>query len=257
MIAQLDRPHLRDVTLVAVTSVVLQPTVDALHASMRQAEFAEVLLLSDEPPAEKDPAITWRRIDRLASRAHYSQFMLRGLAEHISTSHALCIQWDGFVLDGSAWKAEFLEFDYIGAVWPHFHDRYNVGNGGFSLRSRRLLDACRNLEFDPRDGEDVIICRLQRPRLEEQGIRFSPEEIARQFSYERTKPSGREFGFHGIFNLVRYVSRDHALQLLRSLEPVMLAPNERWELLRWALGHGQLRLAMTLLARVAQSKRSK
>ena len=244
-------------TLVAVTSVALQPTVDTLRASLRQADFAEVLLLSDEPPAEEDARITWQQIDRLASRADYSQFMLRGLAEHISTSHALCIQWDGFVLKGSAWKAEFLEYDYIGAVWPHFHDRYNVGNGGFSLRSRRLLNACRNLSFDPHDGEDVIICRLQRSRLEEQGLRFAPEEVARQFSYERTQPTGREFGFHGVFNLVEHVSRDHALDLLRCLEPAMLARSERWELLYWALAHGQLRLATAILKRLVQPELSK
>ncbi len=249
---RLDRPHLTDVTLVAVTSVALQATVDALLASMRQADFGEVLLLSDKTPADLDPLISWRRIDRLSSRADYSRFMLCGLAEHISTSHALCIQWDGFVLKGSAWKAEFLDYDYIGAVWPHFHDSYNVGNGGFSLRSRRLLNACRNLSFDPHDGEDVIICRLQRSLLEEQGIRFASEEVARRFSYERTEPSGREFGFHGVFNLVEHLPRDHALHLLRSLEPGMLARNERWELLRWALAHGQIRLAVTVLNRLLQ-----
>ncbi len=256
MIDRLERPRLTEVTLVAATSVALQPTVDALHKSMRQADFAEILLLSDEPPPDRDPAITWRRIDRLATRADYSQFMLAELAEHISTSHALCIQWDGFVLKGSAWRPEFLDYDYIGAVWPHFRDRYNVGNGGFSLRSRRLLHACRHLDFDPRDGEDLIICRLQRPRLEKQGIRFAAEEVARQFSFERTQPSGREFGFHGIFNLVEHVSAKDALHLLRSLEPGMLARNERLELFRWALAKGQLRLAITLLRRIARSARS-
>lgn len=254
---QLDRPYLKEVTLVAVTSVALKATVDALRASMQQVDFAEVLLLSDRPPVEQDPRINWQRIDRLASRADYSQFMLQGLAGHISTTHALCIQWDGFVLKGSAWKSEFLEYDYIGAVWPHFKDHYNVGNGGFSLRSRRLLDACRNLEFDPRDGEDVIICRLQRPRLEAEGLRFAPEGVARQFSYERTEASCKEFGFHGVFNLVEHVSRAHALELLRCLEPGMLARSERWELLRWALAHGQLRLAAAILGRLVQPELSK
>lgn len=221
---------------------------------MRQADFGEVLLLSDNPPAEIDPAITWRRIDRLLSRADYSRFMLQGLAEHISTTHALCIQWDGFVLKGSAWNPQFLDWDYIGAIWPHFRDGYNVGNGGFSLRSRRLLLACRDLSFNPHDGEDVIICRLNRPQLEERGIRFAPEAVARKFAYERTLPTGKEFGFHGAFNLVEHIPSDHAQRLFRSLEHGMLARNERWELLRWALARGEFKIALTMLSRLMQLK---
>ena len=251
---RLDRPHLTDVTLVAATSVALGATVDALHASMLQANFGEVLLLSDQHPSEMDPAIKWRQINRLGSRADYSRFMLQELAEHISTTHALCIQWDGFVLKGSAWDPRFLEWDYIGAVWPHFHDGYKVGNGGFSLRSRRLLRACRDLSFNPHDGEDVIICRLNRPQLEERGILFAPEAVAGMFAYERTRPTGEEFGFHGAFNLVEHVPSDRVRGLLRSLEPGMLARNERWELLRWALVHGDLRIALTMLARLTESE---
>jgi hypothetical protein len=153
------------------------------------------------------------------------------------------------VLDGRAWRDEFLAYDYIGAVWPHFTDNKNVGNGGFSLRSRRLLQVTRDLPSSGADAEDVVIARRFRPQLEAQGIRFAPESIARQFAYERTKPTGHEFGFHGAFNLVRYLSKAEAVQLFRSLEPAMLAPNERSELLRWALIRGRLELAMSLFAR--------
>lgn len=247
------RPDLVDVTLVTATSVALPATVKALQASMRQARFAEILLLSDQPPPPgTDPAISWRQIERLGSRSHYSRFMLRDLAEHIRTSHALCVQWDGFVLNGGAWDPKFLEFDYIGAVWPHVSDGYNVGNGGFSLRSRRLLDACRELPLGD-NQEDVTICRRYRPRLELQGIRFPPESVARRFSFERTAPSGREFGFHGVFNLVRYLNRSEALELVRNLDPGMLARNEQLELLRWALARGQFRLAAAMLTRLVRS----
>ena len=140
------RPSLPSVSLVAVTSVALDATVDALRASMDQVDFGQVLLLSDMPPqTSTDPRIEWRRIERLGSSADYSRFMLRELGDHIATDHALCVQWDGFVLDGAAWDPAFLDYDYIGAVWPHFDDSHNVGNGGFSLRSRKLLEASRQI----------------------------------------------------------------------------------------------------------------
>ena len=246
-----SRPALPNVTLVAVTSVALTATIEALETSLRQADFGEVLLLSDQaPPVRIDPTISWRQIKRLESRVDYSRFMLRELADHIATTHALCVQWDGFVLKGDAWNPRFLDYDYIGAVWPHFGDAHNVGNGGFSLRSRRLLELCRELPFDESQVEDIVIGRLCRGWLEEQGIRFAPEALARSFSYERTPPNGREFGFHGAFNLVRMVPARASLELFRTLEPGMLARSERWEIIRWALGHGCLRLACEMLLRL-------
>src|SRR5690348_18046614 len=99
---------------------------------MREADFGEVLLLSDQvPPALATADITWRQIRRLGSRAEYSRFMLHDLAGHISTRHALCVQWDGFIVNPCAWDPDFLTYDYIGAVWPHVDDGHNVGNGGF------------------------------------------------------------------------------------------------------------------------------
>ena len=245
------RADLTSVTLVAVTGVALTGTVAALRASMAQADFADVLLLSDQSHSVEQFGINWRRIEPIRSRDDYSRFMLRGLADHIGTPHALCVQWDGYVLNGEAWDPAFLEYDYIGAPWPHFRDGHNVGNGGFSLRSRRLLEASRQLPLEQPLLEDVMICRRFRPQLEQQGIRFGPEAVARRFSYERMPPRGDEFGFHGSFNMVRRVSADQALQVIRNLEPELLARNEKWELLRWAVAHGRVRLALEMLRRLA------
>jgi hypothetical protein len=251
LISRADRPALPDVTLVAVTSVALGPTLAALEQSMLQARFAKVLLLSDRRPAEVvHPLIEWRRISPLRSRLDYSRFMLRELGSHVATSHALCIQWDGYVLRGQAWHPAFLAYDYIGAVWPHFSDGHNVGNGGFSLRSRHLLEACRQLPFDGESAEDVVIGRLCRDRLEAQGLKFAPEAVARSFAYERASPTGDEFGFHGAFNLVHYVAPEAADRLFAKLEDGMLAPNERWQLLRWAVSQRRFKLARNMLARI-------
>ena len=82
------------------------------------------------------------RIGRLKSASEYSFFVLKALHEYVETQHCLLVQWDGFVTNANAWRPDFLAFDYIGAPWPQFSDGRNVGNGGFSLRSRKLLKAC-------------------------------------------------------------------------------------------------------------------
>jgi len=215
---------------------------------MRQATFGKVIFLSDHSPS-KDLAegIEWRKIGRLTSRSDYSSFMLRELVDHIETSHALCVQWDGFVLRGAEWDPRFLDYDYVGAIWPQFRDGLNVGNGGFSLRSRRLLKACTALPPDRTEAEDILICRTYRRQLEESGICFAPETMARKFSYERTSPTGKEFGFHGSFNLVRMQPPRQTLEIFHALERHVLSRKERLELLRWAATRGRARLALAIL----------
>lgn len=247
-----DRPDLGKVTLVAVTSVAIAATACAVARSIAQARFGAVLWLSDQPPpALIADLVTWRAIEPIASRAEYSRFMLHQLAGYITTSHALCIQWDGYVLDGKAWTAEFLVHDYIGAPWPHFGDGLDVGNGGFSLRSHRLLAACVGISADPGEAEDVTICRTMRQTLERQaGIRFAPRHLASRFAFEREQAGDACFGFHGIFNMVKLISREEVEELLSTLEPSLIAPNELREVLAWAIRRGYYRLALAVVRRI-------
>ncbi len=81
-----------------------------------------------------------------------------------------------------------------------------MGNGGFSLRSRKLLEALQDPRIRLVDVEDVTICRAFRPLLEqEHGIRFADEALADRFSFEAAYPIGKPFGFHGLFNFCRTV----------------------------------------------------
>ena len=129
----------------------------------------------------------------LYSLEDYSRFIIKELEAHVKTSHVLVAQWDGYVLNPKAWKPEWLDYDYIGAPWK---DGIS-GNGGFSLRSRRLLDALQDSRFGPPYyPEDEKICRDWRRELESEfGIRFAPTEIASEFSVEGGRYSG-QFGFH-------------------------------------------------------------
>ena len=84
----------------------------------------------------------------------------------------------------------------------------DVGNGGFSLRSRRLLQALQDPRFAPVAdvAEDELIGRVWRPVLEHEfGLRFAPDAVASRFAYERVLPAGPTFGFHGLFNLWRHM----------------------------------------------------
>ena len=79
-----------------------------------------------------------------------------------------------------------------------------VGNGGFSLRSRRLLLALQQPGMQIVHPEDLAICDINREQLESaHGIRIAPLEVAQRFAYERVLPSTPTFGFHGLFNFDR------------------------------------------------------
>lgn len=186
---------------------------------MEHATFGRALLFTDQRVEDPPPGLTVVPITPLASSRAYSRFMVAELPRHVATSHCLVVQWDGFILRPDSWDPAFLSFDYIGAPWPQFGDEHRVGNGGFSLRSRRLLEACRSIDAVDCHPEDVAICRTHRVRLEREfGMRFADPDTAARFSYERTARTGHEFGFHGAFNLPVELGRDEWWKTYRQLD---------------------------------------
>jgi hypothetical protein len=245
---------LPQVTLVAVSSVAIAATERALVQCMEQIDFARVLFCTDASPHPgRINGIDYLPINRLGSRQDYSRFMLKELAIHIDTEFALCVQWDGYVLNAANWSGAFLDYDYIGAVWPQFGEGRNVGNGGFSLRSRKLLDACRDERISGRHAEDVEICVISREFLEkDHGIRFAPPELASRFSYERLRPDGEEFGFHGVFNLPDLLGTGDFRDFYGSIDEGLIGRHETNDLIRWAFRH----LSFGLLYNIARRRLS-
>ncbi|GLV23539.1 hypothetical protein TomMM35A_33770 [Sphingobium sp. TomMM35A] len=203
-----DLLALPQVTLCAATSVNVKATVRALEASLAQIDFAACKLFTDATIKPDNSAISVVPIPRLTSSAAYSKFLLSQMVDHVDTSHCLIIQWDGHVLDAGRWRPEFLNYDYIGARWPQFDDGQDVGNGGFSLRSRRLMEACRDPQFEATHPEDVAIGRTNRYWLEGGGMRFAPPELADLFAIERTGDLQTSFGYHGVWNMPRAIGTD-------------------------------------------------
>ena len=171
----------------------------ALVQSLARFEAGQVIVFSDRPEAwpgfDVTPTPQLRRIE------DYNLLITRHLAEVLRRDRVLVIQYDGFVLHPQEFSPCFLHHDYLGAPWPQFDD-CGVGNGGFSLRSRRLVDAVAALDYaDPSEAEDLFICRRSRPQLEAAGLRFAPKAVAAHFSVEFPAVPWPTFGFHGIFHL--------------------------------------------------------
>lgn len=212
------RISLPKVTLCAVSSVNVVATVRALETCLSQIVFADCLLLTDVEATPRHPEIRIVPIERIGSSAAYSDFMLSRLVDYIQTSHCLVVQWDGHVLNPALWQTEFLDYDYIGATWPQFHDGHDVGNGGFSLRSRKLMEACRVPEFNPIHPEDLAIGRANRRLLEARGLRFAPRELADCFAAERAGNLETAFGFHGVWNMPRAIGVNEFWDIYSNLD---------------------------------------
>jgi hypothetical protein len=198
--------RLDNVTLLGADCVDIDRLILASDICRKDFEFADVALLSSIP----SPRPEVRAIEPLRSIKEYSEFMLKKVADHVNTEFVLIIQHDGFILNPDAWSEEFLAYDYIGAPWL-IDGAQVVGNGGFSMRSRRL---CALTQSDPTiqlgskephkyaENEDWVISVIFREYLEAQGIRFAPAEVGHRFSLEQNEVYGGvwsgEFGFHGL-----------------------------------------------------------
>jgi len=147
---------------------------------------------------------------------------------HVHTPHALVFQWDGFVVDPSLWRPEFLDFDYVGGLFPpdgRWGGNRRVGNGGFSLRSTRLMEAvAQAAPLDTGIAEDWVICRVMGDALEKDGFTFAPAALAKHFSVdmmsvpefrlqEPALVADRTFGFHGFCNFHLVFTDDEIFEL--------------------------------------------
>ena len=129
------RVRIQRTTLACIDCLFPALALRALGETLRQCEYDEVKFFTDAPPAalaNLDPAIRVVPIQSLASSRDYSRFVMKELADHIGTDFVQLVQWDGYVIRGEGWDAEFLDYDYIGARWWFREPGSDVGN---ALRS--------------------------------------------------------------------------------------------------------------------------
>jgi len=211
--------QLKDVTLITVAgaNINIESAAKALLISSEFCKFESIKLLS---PAR--PIALHKQIEHVAippmDFTGYQRFKIEELYKFIDTKFCLCIESDGFVINPQLWSNEFLEYDYIGAPWPNFvkikngpldkfyFDKNRVGNSGFSLRSKKLLEVCAQIKFDELKLwiklEDLIICHFLYEEMIKAGIKFAPLDLARKFSIEslidnQVRGLDSSFGFHG------------------------------------------------------------
>lgn len=206
----MNQIYLKNVTLVAVSSIKIEETIFALIESAKKIDYFEIIFISHEKPNNLPIGIKFKKCDRLKSIEEYNYFMLFQLSDYIDSEFGLVVQYDGYVLHPNKWDDNFLYYDYIGAPWQKDYyflnngENIRVGNGGFSLRSKKLLNIFNDLEIAFKDknisnyNEDSVICLYCRRILEAHGIKFAPVSIASMFSTEElfSDSSKESFGFH-------------------------------------------------------------
>ena len=141
------------------------------------------------------------------------------LHRYFDTDNVLVIQNDGYPLREGL-DAFAGRYDYVGAPFLRktrmnrltgFWPRFAVGNGGFSLRSKRICEMAayywrKRYHRLPRHyrlvREDAFYCVLL-PLLERpyrRTMRMAPLEVALRFSHDQLygeAPATLPFGFHG------------------------------------------------------------
>ena len=241
------------VTLVCIDTVNHALALRALVKSRAAIDYARTLFLTDALPhgVVAPPGVDIIAIAPLVSRDDYSRFVLKQLLAFIDTTHVLVVQWDGYALNPEAWDDAFTRTDYLGANWYWYDDGMRVGNGGFSLRSRKLLQALQDPRIELVEFEDTTIGRTFRPLLErDYGIRFADEALADRFAFEAAYPIGKPFGFHGLFNFCRVMPPAELAELAAQFSDTIAESLQMKALLRNCLASSQWAAASAVASRV-------
>ena len=241
--------NLSNVTLLCVETRepnLAQWAIDRCTASIK---FRRIVLITNLDLLKvKRDYIEYVQAPQIETIKDYSLLMLTGIQEHVEGSHVLIIQWDSFVTHSELWVDEFLKYDYIGPVWPH-HPETPVGNGGFSLRSKKLLEAIKRPEFNIGHPEDYCICADNRKFLTLEGIKFAPIAIAEKFAVERTTWH-EAFGFHGFFNFGRVLSDDELNDFLMLVPDRQLKTLDVYDLINSLIEEKRITIAKKIAERV-------
>lgn len=199
---------LPDITLICVDCINVQRAINVLEKCKYLCEFGDVKLLTS---LETDYQHTVK-IMPLNTLVAYSVFMVKECHKYFNTKHVLIVQRDGWILNVSAWNNHWLSYDYIA---PLFIQEDRVGAGGFSLRSKNIMQEMsrRFPEWNGTQEHAEIIqagigCYEDGVLSNMKGFNIAPKDQAKFFAqggnpnpnYYHPYP----FGFHGAWQNVDF-----------------------------------------------------
>ena len=269
----MSKLKLDNVTLLGIAGVnsEVEKFKFARDVCLHYADFERVVILTSIPELLEEKYTNRYVVDRIKPMYNLddvAKFFISDLHNYFDTDYVLTFQSDGFILNPDAWTDEFFDYDYIGAPWSDRGIRTitdirkilrdpggnvsdgskqeikigsskayvvnNVGNGGFSFRSKRLMKfvaenigyikdsggCCLTSVWIPDDNliwidsdsrkskdnfqkvyisgcvsEDNLICKFNYEYLQKNGFRFAkPFMASRDFSVEASTP-GNKIGY--------------------------------------------------------------
>ena len=192
------------IDLVAISTNKVSETLKAIEYSLREIDFNNVYFFTNE---NIDTNFEIIKIPKFNDIIDFNNFTLN-LNNYVVSEFALLIQHDGHIVNPSNWKDEFLNFDYIGAPWPldgKWNKRWNsypremaskiitnltfnrIGNGGFSLRSKKFLEYASGFKkdfFENGVPEDIFLNVYNYELAKDFGINYPSISTALDFSCE-------------------------------------------------------------------------
>lgn len=173
---------------------------------IKNFDFNKVILISPYNPEVE--GVTYIHTNPL-TYDEYNTWCLHNLSDYVDTDYCILFQDDGFPLNPEHWRDEFLEYDYVGApITENMNIPYKeemIGGGGFTLRSKRLIEFTKSIPRPNQYGmflnEDTTIVVEYRDKIVELGMKICPREIAKYFSLQNPIYQDitlyNTFGFHG------------------------------------------------------------
>lgn len=190
MVENIDKIKLKNITIFSVDCVNPHIALESLLETSKKIEFGSIKLFSDIEPLHLPNNVDFIKISRINNLIEYSQFILKELPKYIETDFCLSIHADGHIHNPHLWDNDFLNYDYIGGPWKsteYFVTTRDtrVGNGGVSLRSKRLMDEANRILPEKINGhEDVYIAIILRNHFLSKNFKFAPLELASKFAIE-------------------------------------------------------------------------
>lgn len=116
--------------------------------SSSELDFGKKIIYTCQKPTIDPGDFEIKIIDEIPYE-EFNNFVSLKYLDLFDTEYSINFHSDGFIQNQNAWRDDFLEYDYIGAPikLPTIKNEYQgvVGNGGFSLRSKKICEEIKEL----------------------------------------------------------------------------------------------------------------